>query len=1084
MNNEPVNNKPDANNLPGVSRLVVGRQSPALKDALWNLVRRVQRDAPMAPVTVVAPTRYSGLSLRQELGREGFFNVRFIQSPVLAELLAGAALAAQGLRPFTPILQGISLREVLRQSTGALAEVATHPRTRASVRASFQDLRQLDDGSLADLETQGGVTREVVQLYRQFRENAEGNWFDAGDLAAAAAVEVDSDRTPALSDLGHIVFYLPNSVGAAETTLMLALGRRGLCSAILGTTGDAAADAPVWALASALEPVLGNCETTDDLGVPLPVLAGEAQLHVAPNTHEELRWVIRSVMEEASSRGTPFHRMAVLYRMERPYGALIRDELRLSGIPLAGPGQYTLAESSVGRTLVGLLTLADKDFRRDEVMAWLTGCPVSPNEARLPGFNPSQWYAISREAGIVGGLDQWRTRLNAYIAKRDQEAAEGEASGELSEGRITLLKETVRVSLIMLEFMEGLAEALTPPATGSSWNTFCNWGKLLLNQYLSRDLPPLESTGKEMIDRILNELPAAESIRAGTNDEEFRQTLIDAMAVPLGHLGPTGKGLFVSSFAAAAGMSFDAIWIVGMIEGGAPPALRRDPLLPERLGQGGQGVSRIERRIAEERYDYLSAVATAPRRTLSYPVAESSSRREAHPSRWFLEQASALAGEQVHSSALPELASRDWVTISRSGAQALMVLSNSSLADTLDYQLHRLLQWSAAGQQFSKHPLVAQGALSRANEVVMSRNARHFTMFDGDLSPAAPSARFVRNMKQGAISPTRLETWASCPFRYFLGYVLRLGALDSPDDITTINALDRGNLIHKILEEFMRQTTAGNLLPPPDGTWSEQDRLRLMRLAEDAFADAESRGVTGKKLLWELVKHDIRDDLIAFLDEDSKVRSEHQTGKLQVEAGFGVGHDSPVVWDEETQLRFRGYIDRVDVSADGSSALVIDYKTGRSQFYDGLNQDPIDRGRHLQLGVYSLAAKQLVPLASRIQAAYWFATGAGNFRLAPADPFDIDDEETGKRFRVGVKTIVDGIQSGVFPANPGEPGFGGYENCLFCDFDSLCPSRRLEMWERKRQDDKVAGYLSLAGDVAAPESQESQESGKSGEEGE
>ena len=374
--------KADAGNVPGAGRLVVGRQSPALKEALWNLVREVQREDSMAPVTVVAPSRYSGLSLRQELGHEGFFNVRFIQVPVLAELLGGAALSARGLRPFTPVLQGISLRNVLEGSDGALADVADHPRTRAGIKSSFRDLRRLDDASLSHLENQGGVTRDVVQLYRRFRENAKGSWFDSEDLASAAADEVRENSTPALADLGHIIFYLPKSVSPAESALMQALAQRRLCSAILGTTGDTAADAPVQSLTSTLEASLGPRSTTDGAGAALPALVGKAQLHVAPDTHEELRWVIRKIMEEVTERGTPFHQMAVLYRMDRPYATLIQEELTLAGIPLAGPGRYTVADSAVGRTLVGLLTLAQRDFQRDEVLAWLTGCPVSRSAPR------------------------------------------------------------------------------------------------------------------------------------------------------------------------------------------------------------------------------------------------------------------------------------------------------------------------------------------------------------------------------------------------------------------------------------------------------------------------------------------------------------------------------------------------------------------------------------------------------------------------------------------------------------------------------------------------------------------------------
>ena len=104
-----------------------------------------------------------------------------------------------------------------------------------------------------------------------------------------------------------------------------------------------------------------------------------------------LRRVIRQIVAEASANGTPFHWMAIQYRADDPYASLIPDELRLAGIPMAGPGVETLADTSPGRTLLGLMTLAEGEFQRDDVMSWLTGCPVSPPAGRTPGFNPSYW---------------------------------------------------------------------------------------------------------------------------------------------------------------------------------------------------------------------------------------------------------------------------------------------------------------------------------------------------------------------------------------------------------------------------------------------------------------------------------------------------------------------------------------------------------------------------------------------------------------------------------------------------------------------------------------------------------------------
>ena len=150
---------------------MTGRNSPQLREALWKTVQEVKQGDLMAPVTVVSPSRYASLSLRQELGGEGFVNVRFIQMPVLSELLGGAALAAENRKPLTSTLQSISLRRALAGTGGALRPVSHHSRTQSSVRASFRELRRLDETGLAELEAHGGVTGEVVGLYREHRRN-------------------------------------------------------------------------------------------------------------------------------------------------------------------------------------------------------------------------------------------------------------------------------------------------------------------------------------------------------------------------------------------------------------------------------------------------------------------------------------------------------------------------------------------------------------------------------------------------------------------------------------------------------------------------------------------------------------------------------------------------------------------------------------------------------------------------------------------------------------------------------------------------------------------------------------------------
>ena len=1048
---------------PDTGRLLVGRQSSALRDALWGLVREAKRGDPLAPVTVVGPSSYANLSLRQELGADGFANVRFIVLPVLAELLGGAAMASSGRRPLTSVLERVWLREVLAGATGPLEHVRKHAATQASVRASFVELRQVGEDVLAGLETRGKLRRELVALYREFRSRVSGGWYDAEDLAEAAAAAVRRGDAPALAELGTVLFYLPRNLSPAQVGLIVSLAERRLCCVVLGTTGYDDADGPVKALADSLGAALGTRTTIGADGPGGKPCPDDVRLHVAPTAHEEARWAIRGIARKAREKGTSFNRMAVLYRMDNPYASLVRDELRMAGIPVAGPDRQTLADSAAGRTLTGLLRMSERDFRRADVMEWLTSCPVRPPDASRGGFSPSRWDSLTRAAGVVRGLDQWRQRLSGHAASRTEDASRLLAAGEITDARAELMGAEAQAARDVLAFVERLASDLEPPSDGSRWKEFCDWAERLLERYLVSDnrMPEAEVVAREKVLGALRELAAADSVGRGCTLDDLRQSVSDSLRASVGHLGVTGQGVFVSSVGAAAGMSFDTVWVLGMVEGGMPPATRPDPLLPEADWQAAGGRSRVAQRIAAERYDFLSALATAQQRELSYPAANAASQRQAYPSRWFLEQATRLKGKAVHASGLARLSGQEWLSIDRSPKEALTCTPELALSDALDYNLSRLLKWRRAGLCLADHPFARDGALARAVEMGRSRNEGRLTEFDGNLSSAIGEARFARNLGRLPVSPTSLENWATCPFRYFLGQVLRLSAPEQEEEGESISALERGSLIHLILERFIKKVGEDGELPAADEDWGPVQRNMLMEIAEEEFSEAESRGVTGKSLLWGLTKREILADLDTFLEEDQKLRECAGTGKIEVEASFGRGGDSPVVIDVETGLRFRGKIDRIDVSADGKSARVIDYKTGGAGPYDKLNTDAIDAGKRLQLGVYSLAARELAAGAS-VKAAYWFVTDRGKFKRAPSEWFDLGDEEVGKRFNNGLRTIVSGIGAGMFPANPGPPGQHGPRNCSYCDFRSLCPTRRVQMWERKRSDPGLASYLALS----------------------
>ena len=1054
------------------ARLIVDRQNP---ERLRDVVDDLKRGDPLAPVTVVGPSNYANLSLRHDFARVGFVNVRFMVFSRLAEFLGAPRMASEDRTPLTRVIENAAVRSVASGAIGPLGDLREHPSTLRSLKQSFRELRNVSVAALDALASSGELQAETIRLYRQFRRDT-ADYYDDEDLARAAAASVDEQPTAGFDDIGAIVFYMPSELTPGQRALIEALARRERCVVMLGITGDSAADAPLVTLANRLSPVLGKPVSTVETTVD-----ANTHLMIASDPHQEIRWVIRQIVSRAHD-GTPFSRIAVLYR-KHDYGKLIAEEMELAGIPIAGPDRTTLAETAVGRTLTGLMELADSDLPRGQVMSWLTGCPVR-TPSRQIRLNPSRWDRLSKEAGVVRGIGQWRDRLQKYAARLDESISDPAMTQEMSEGRLRGIRAQAESARDLLAFIERLHDdcAKKPPAEGASWADFSAWARQLVDDYVSRgaSTPEHELDALEKIQDILSELTAASAVAPQPTFEMFREDLYEALQVSSGRLGETGRGVFVARFRDAAGMQFEAVYLVGMIEGAVPPALSDDPLVPEsarhRAGGSSAGFEMQQDSRARERLDYLHALGSAPYRTLSISLADPSAGRQQHPSRWLLEQATELNGARVTASELQRLTDKDWLTVIPSAESALVDGDTTDAADVLDYDLRHLVRWERAGQRVSRHPFAGDAPLGRTLEMGRVRNSRNFTEWDGNISSVARESRYASYTLNRALSPTRLERWAACPFSYFLGNVLRIGSIETPEDVFSISALERGSLIHDILDAFMRSVAESEKMPGSDDAWSVEHRALLMRVAHEHFAEAESDGVIGRPVMWELERAQILADLDTFLEQDAALRARFRVTPREFEVKFGLSRGSwqEAVWssDNGEQVRFRGVIDRVDTSSDGRTALVIDYKTGSPRPYSGLEKDPTDKGKRLQLGVYALAAQRNMENLESIQSAYWFVTTRGAFALAPKEPVNIEaglkpapTDKVRDRLSEVVSSIVSGIRSGVFPANPGERNARfGFDNCGFCDFDSLCPSRRDRIWDRKRGHPMVARYRDLIGE--------------------
>ncbi len=1037
-----------------VEQVGYGRAASA---ALRAAIDRAKAERALNPVTVIVPSNFAGLAARrllgaggrsatdaETIGAGGLVNVGFMTPFRLAELLGGGEVGDR--LPLTNPVLGAAVRAALAEVEGPFQRVADHAATEAAVAAVYAELSNVSGIALERLNANGSqTTKATVELYRSIRTRL-GTFHDEADIARGGATA--AARPGALERFGHVIWYLPSPMSAPMSTFVSTVLAGAPSTVIVGLTGDAEADR-------------GVVDVSRSTGVPIDLARGGASRGGASNPRapieapvastivsvtdadEEVREVVRRIVALGED-GVDFDRIGIFHPTPDPYVRILEQQLSAAGIPANGPSPRRLADSVSGRTLLRAFDLKRTRWRRDHVMALVADAPVrfSGGAAR-----PSVWEQISRSAGVVQDLSDWHRKLALHRHSAEQRLAEIDPS---QTHRTLAFENAIDDIDALRSFVDELAELIDTVDRAKGWEATADATMAMLHALLGpghfhNQWPEDEQQAFERVEEAIIRLRALESFEDDPSQEVVLRALSSELDVARGRHGRFGDGVVYGPLASAVGHDFDAIFILGCAEGVLPSLQRDDPLIPDasRVASGGEMVDRMSRQREQHRA-YLAALSSAPAhgRTLSFPRGDLRSSRAALASRWMLQSASALAGKRVFATDFAGLGAPvvDVVASHVEGLDRAIIPAN-----LIERDLAAARRFVAEGGDLIDHPvgeLVATGLQAQR-----LRRSSSFTEWDGNLTSLMQDG--AASSTASVLSPTRLETWAACGFRYFLGYVLELSDRDDPERAIEISALDKGSGVHQILEDFIAEVIAAGA-PDPGVAWSVDDRNRLHEIADGVFADYERRGRTGRPVLWSQTRRELGDMLDDFLLIDNAVRAGTRGRPAHVELAFGLRDAPPVelsIPDGRT-LRFRGMVDRLDQGDDGT-VHVYDYKTGRGRKYDQskLDADPFLGGTTLQLGLYAEAARQWAnDPAVAATSHYWLVENNDSPRRGYAWT---DDRR--ERFVDLLDALVTGIDDGVFGAQPGEWNDfrGTHDNCTYCDFDSLCPVARGDQAQEK-----------------------------------
>lgn len=248
------------------------------------------------------------------------------------------------------------------------------------------------------------------------------------------------------------------------------------------------------------------------------------------------------------------------------------------------------------------------------------------------------------------------------------------------------------------------------------------------------------------------------------------------------------------------------------------------------------------------------------------------------------------------------------------------------------------------------------------------------------------------------LSPSRASDFMTCPLLY------RFRVVDRLPEEPTVTAV-RGTVVHAVLERLFD-------LPPHGRTLDAATDLLPAAWASTVAADGELRSVVGA---------DVDAAAAQWLDGAAALLNTYFT--LEDPARFTPAErEVRLEVDLPSGLRLRGYVDRLDVAADGA-VRVVDYKTGRAP-RDGFEQKAL-----FQIRFYALAWWRLHDVIPRMLQLLYLGSGEV-IRYQP----DVADLLATERKLLALWTAIERAhRTGDWRPHPSRL-------CDWCSHQALCPS--------------------------------------------
>lgn len=990
----------------------------------------------------------------------------------------GRAEIARRLAPLTATgATAIAVRCVfeVRKSSGLkfFGPVADKPGFAAALASTIRELREsgVHTEALAALGDRGADLAALLEEYVAQVEECE--LADIVDVFEIATDQVESGAA-VLSRNPVLLLDVPIT-SQAERSFIAALAQKSPAVFATVVDGDSRTSSALKSITDDYSSENAKSATSLDrlqhyLFATTPDSSysddGKVQFFSAPGEGRECIEIARRI-QEASRHGIAFDEIAIALRSPQTYSALLEAALGRAGID----GYFSRGArrpDASGRAFIALLLCAEESLSAKRFAEYLSlgqvpdpsegGEPPNANddwvradddmliggaestEMPEPELPPGQadedaasvsgairapwnWEKLLVEAAVVGGRDRWERRLKGLDAEIASKIAVLKTNDPESPQVARLERERTNLGHLRRFALPMLDELAKAPQKAT-------WGEWLA---VLQRLATMALRFPQHVLAVLAELrPIANVGPVGVS--EIREALSDRLTQLSVEPPQNCYGrVFIGTAEQLRGRTFKRVFAPGVAERIFPQKVREDPLLLDGDRQriiADPALDVLADRAAEERLRLrIIAGAASEQICFSYPRVEVALARPRVPSFYALDVRRTTIGN------LPNVDLFEQTAAENSGTELAWLAPKEprDAIDNIEYDLSVLRPLLQADPKSvrggARFLLELSPELGRSLRVRWQRWHKAWSSADGLCAASDVTKEQLAKYRitAKAYSPTSLQSYAPCPFRFLLQAVHKLAPREESVPLEILDPLTRGQLYHAVAAQFLRAGMTKKLLPVTDSNLRKAHALvdaTLTAIAEEyreQYAPAIER-------VWQDEVELLRADLRGWLTQ----MSEHQDGYTPefVEFAFGLpagaGRD-PASTAEHSVLPegflIHGVIDVVE-KARQSDIRITDHKTGKNRTQEGM---VIGGGEILQPVLYALSVESLRNINVK-EARLSYCTAAGGYTARTVQINEASRQSTTELLRA----IDSAISNAFLPAAPKKDG------CKWCDFSQVC----------------------------------------------